>query len=298
MHIFVFITVIMKHKIIGFGEIVWDMLPAGKQIGGAPLNFAFFANTPQSQSYVISAIGNDALGDETLRILESTGVGLSCVQRNDFPTSKVLIDVDEYGCPEYEIVEGVAWDAIEPLPDALELVKDASVFCWGSLAQRNQTSRQTLMALLESLPEDCLKVFDINIRQSYFSREIIQTSLEYSDVLKLNEDELPLVAQMLDMAGDESEIISTIIERYALKYLIYTHGADFSEVHAADGQKSHIPTPKVEVKDTVGAGDSFTASFVSSILEGATLGQSHAKAVEVSALVCTKNGAIDVYAKE
>ncbi len=298
MYIFVSITVIMKHKIIAFGEIVWDMLPAGKQIGGAPLNFAFFANTPQAQSYVISAIGNDPLGDETLRILESTGVGLSCVQRNDFPTSKVLIDVDENGCPEYEIVEGVAWDAIEPLSDALEHVKDASVFCWGSLAQRNQTSRQTLMTLLKSLPTDCLKVFDINIRQSYFSREIIQTSLEHSDVLKLNEDELPLVAQMLDMAGDESEIISTIIERYALKYLIYTHGADFSEVYAADGRMSHIPTPKVEVKDTVGAGDSFTASFVSSILEGATLEQSHARAVEVSASVCTKNGAIDIYAKE
>lgn len=286
----------MKSKIVAFGEIVWDMLPSGKQIGGAPLNFAFFAKTPQTQSFIISAIGKDPLGKETMEILSDAGVDLGYVQKNDLPTSRVLIQIDEQGCPEYEIVEGVAWDAVECTPADVELVKDASVFCWGSLSQRNEVSRNTLMTLLESLPEDCLKVFDINIRQNYYSREIIEKSLLHSDVLKLNEDELPLVAEMLDIRGTETEIINAMLERYSLRYLIYTHGADFSQVHASDGQISRIPTPKVEVKDTVGAGDSFTAAFVASILRGGSLAQSHAEAVEVSALVCTKSGAIDVNA--
>ena len=286
----------MKHKIVAFGEIVWDMLPSGKQIGGAPLNFAFFSKAPQTQAFVISAIGKDQLGKETMEILSNAGVDLEYVQKNDYPTSRVLIEIDDKGCPEYEIVEGVAWDAIECTPEAVDLVKDASVFCWGSLSQRNEVSRNTLMTLLESLPEDCLKVFDINIRQNYYSREIIEKSLSYSDVLKLNEDELPLVAGMLGIEGSEEDIISSMLEKYALRYLIYTHGADFSQVHASDGQMSIIPTPKVEVEDTVGAGDSFTAAFVASMLQGDSLAQSHAKAVEVSALVCTKCGAIDVNA--
>ena len=286
----------MQHKVIAFGEIVWDMLPAGKQIGGAPLNFAFFSKTPGTQAYVISAIGKDQLGEETMAILSNAGVDLTYVQKNDLPTSQVLVTLDDKGCPEYEIVEGVAWDYIVPTSDALELVKGASVFCWGSLSQRSETSRSTLLQLLESLPEQCLKVFDINIRQHYYFKEIIERSLSYSDVLKLNEDELPLVAEMLGIQGSETEIIKEMIDMYALRYLIYTHGADFSEVYAADGEMSRILTPKVEVKDTVGAGDSFTAAFVASMLQGKSLAESHAKAVEVSAQVCTKCGAIDVIA--
>ena len=286
----------MKHKIVAFGEIVWDMLPSGKQIGGAPLNFAFFSRTSETQAYVVSAIGKDQLAEETLAILTNAGVDLTYVQKNDLPTSQVLVKLDDKGCPEYEIVEGVAWDAIECTEEAVDLVRQASVFCWGSLSQRSEMSRNTLLQLLESLPEGCLRVFDINIRQHYYSREIIEKSLSYSDVLKLNEDELPLVAEMLGVNGAEKEVVRTIIDRYALKYLIYTHGADFSEVYAADGEMSRIPTPKVEVKDTVGAGDSFTAAFVASMLQGESLAQSHAKAVEVSAQVCTKCGAIDVTA--
>lgn len=284
----------MQHRVIAFGEIVWDMLPAGKQIGGAPLNFAFFSRTSDTRAYIISAIGTDRLGEETLSVLANAGVDLTYVQRNGLPTSQVLVELDEKGCPEYEIVEGVAWDAIECTSDAIEVVKEASVFCWGSLSQRSETSHNTLLQLLESLPEDCLRVFDINIRQHYYSKAIIEKSLLYSDVLKLNEDELPIVAEMLEIQGPLNEIIRSIIEKYALRYLIYTHGADFSEVYASDGEMSRILTPKVEVKDTVGAGDSFTAAFVTSMLQGESLAQSHAKAVEVSAQVCTKSGAIDI----
>ena len=282
-----------KLKVIAVGEIVWDMLPAGKQLGGAPLNFAFFSKELGAEAYAVSAIGNDVLGDETLAVASATGVNLDYLQRNNLPTSRVLISLDDEGVPQYEIVENVAWDALECPQMILDLVKDASVMCWGSLAQRSVTSRQSVLAMLSAAPKECVKVFDINIRQHYYSREVIETSLGYADILKLNEDELPLVASILGLSGPEHDIVSQLIEKYALKYLVYTHGADFSEVFSATGEYSHVPTPKVRVVDTVGAGDSFTAVFVTSILQGLSMAESHARAVEVSAYVCTQNGAIN-----
>jgi len=282
-----------KLKVIAVGEIVWDMLPAGKQLGGAPLNFAFFSKELGAEAYAVSAIGNDVLGDETLAVASATGVNLDYLQRNNLPTSRVLISLDNEGVPQYEIVENVAWDALECPQMILDLVKDASVMCWGSLAQRSVTSRQSVLAMLSAAPKECVKVFDINIRQHYYSREVIETSLGYADILKLNEDELPLVAPLLGLSGQERDIVRQLIEKYALKYLVYTHGADFSEVYSATGEYSHVPTPKVRVVDTVGAGDSFTAVFVTSILQGLSMAESHARAVEVSAYVCTQNGAIN-----
>lgn len=282
-----------KLKVIAVGEIVWDMLPAGKQLGGAPLNFAFFSKELGAEAYAVSAIGNDALGDEALAVASATGVNLDYLQRNNLPTSRVLISLDNEGVPQYEIVENVAWDALECPQMILDLVKDASVMCWGSLAQRSVTSRRSVLAMLAAAPKECVKVFDINIRQHYYSREVIETSLGYADILKLNEDELPLVASILGLSGQERDIVRQLIEKYALKYLVYTHGADFSEVYSATGEYSHVPTPKVKVVDTVGAGDSFTAVFVTSILQGLSMAESHARAVEVSAYVCTQNGAIN-----
>ena len=280
-------------KIIAIGEIVWDCLPAGKQLGGAPLNFAFFAKELGAQAYAVSAVGNDELGDETLQVASATGVNLDFVQRNDLPTSRVLVTLDDKGIPQYEIVEGVAWDYIECPDSALELVRDASVICWGSLAQRTEKSRQSVLSMLSAAPASCLKVFDINIRQHYYSLEVIKDSLDYADILKLNEDELPLVAEMLGIAGSEDAVISEIIDRYSLKYVVYTHGADFSRVYGAEGLLSHQDTPKVTVADTVGAGDSFTAVLVTSLLHGRDVTVAHALAVEVAAFVCTQNGAIN-----
>ena len=281
------------NKVIAIGEIVWDCLPSGKQLGGAPLNFAFFAKELGADAYAVSAVGNDVMGDETLAVAATTGVCLDYVQRNSLPTSRVLVTLSDAGIPQYEIVEGVAWDAIDVAEDALKLVKDASVICWGSLAQRTEKSRESVLAFLDAAPDTCIKVFDINIRQHYYSRDVIEASLKRSNILKLNEDELPLVAQMLGVDGNEKEIVSSLMDMYSLKYLIYTHGADFSEVYSADGEYSHIPTPKVSVADTVGAGDSFTAVFVTSLLSGKSVKESHNLAVEVSAFVCTQNGAIN-----
>ena len=271
---------------------MWDMLPQGKQLGGAPLNFAFFAKELGAEAYAISAIGEDALGDETLEKAKATGVDISLVQRNSLPTSRVLVTLDGNGIPQYEIVEGVAWDAIECGDQEKALVSDADVICWGSLAQRSEGSRKSVLAMIDAAKEECIKVFDINIRQHFYNREIIEASLERADILKLNEDELPLVAELFGLNGSTTEVIESLIARYSLRYVVLTCGAAFSEVYDATGVVSHIATPKVEVADTVGAGDSFTATFVTLLLQQRPVTEAHAKAVEVSAFVCTQHGAI------
>ncbi len=280
-------------KVIGIGETVWDVFPSGKRLGGAPVNFAFFAKEFGAESYPVSAIGIDSLGDETLEALKRTGLNLDYIQRNDNPTSRVLVTMDSAGVPEYEIVEGVAWDFMSCNSKTLDLFKDADVICWGTLAQRSKKSCESVLKMIDSAPESCLKVYDINLRQHYYSREIVEASLERADVLKLNEDELPVVAELFSIPGSAAERISALIRRFSLKSVIFTQGSVCSEVYGPDGLLSHKDTPKVNVIDTVGAGDSFTATYVMSRINGESVEAAHEKAVEVSAFVCTCSGAIN-----
>lgn len=277
----------MEPVVVGIGEIVWDMLPEGKRLGGAPLNFAFYAKETGARAYAVSAVGDDPLGKETVEALGKTGVDFSALQVNSLPTSRVNVTLSGDGIPQYEIVENVAWDALESTSEALSLVGGANAVCWGSLAQRSPLSRSSILSLLSAAPKSCLKVFDINLRQHYYSREVVEPSLREADILKLNEDELPVV---LSLTG-EKDILS-LIRRYSLKYVVYTLGAAYSEVYDASGVISHIDTPRVAVRDTVGAGDSFTAVFVTSLLHGKTIPECHEAAVKVSAEVCTFDGAI------
>lgn len=279
--------------IIGIGETVWDMLPTGKQLGGAPLNFAFFAGNLGAHSYIVSAIGHDPLGDEALEAMKRTGIDLSLLQRNPLPTSRVLVTLGEGGEPKYEIVEGVAWDAIECTEEALERIRTADAVCWGSLAQRSDKSRENMLRMIDAAPAQCMKVFDINIRQHFYSEPLIRASLERADVLKLNEDELPLLKEMFGLKGDNAEAIHSVIERFGLETVIFTQGARCSEIFGREGLLSSIGTPKVNVADTVGAGDSFTAAYITSILNGRSVAQAHDTAVKVSAFVCTQPGAVN-----
>ena len=152
-------------KIIGIGEIVWDVLPEGKRIGGAPVNFAYFSNALGAIAYPVSAVGKDALGDEALKALAPSGLDLSYVQRNAMPTGQGLVDMGAEGIPQYEIIENVAWDSIECTPEVVELMKTADVVCWGTLAQRSPKSAESILKIVDSAPESCLKVYDINLRQ-------------------------------------------------------------------------------------------------------------------------------------
>lgn len=280
-------------KIIGIGEVVWDCFPEGKRLGGAPINFCFFAKELGADSYPVTAIGEDELGDETIAVLKKTGLNLRHVSRNSLPTGKVLVSLNEAGIPQYNIVENVAWDEIECSRATMEFVSDADVVCWGSLAQRSEKSRTSILKFIDTVPNTSLKVFDINIRQYFYSTDLIVESLQKANVLKLNEDELPLLISLLSLSTDFVEAIAELISRFSLKYVIFTQGAVGSGIYDASGKVSSIDTPKVEVADTVGAGDSFTATFVVNMLRGESVEESHRRAVNVSAYTCTQRGAIN-----
>ena len=283
---------IRKKKLIvaGIGELLWDVLPAGKQLGGAPCNFAFHAMQAGCTSYVISAIGNDELGSELKKLIHRLEISNTYIQKNEFPTSTVTIELDENGHPDYTIHENVAWDHIRWNTDILKLAEQLDAVCFGSLAQRNPESEQTIRSFLAATRPECLKVFDINLRKNYYSEEIIINSLNITDVIKLNEDELPVVAGYLKLKGNPEKQLDQILRHFKLKYVVYTLGNKGSFIKCAD-DISFIDVPNIQVSDTVGAGDSFTAIFIAGILKGIPLKEIHKKATEIAAFVCTQRGA-------
>jgi fructokinase len=281
-----------KPIFIGAGELLWDLLPSGKQLGGAPANFAYHAQQLGAQSYVISAVGNDKNGEEIIDLLIQKGMNVSYISKIDgFPTGTVSVNLNNEGVPDFVIHQEVAWDYIAALPEADGIVQKADAFCFGSLAQRKNVSSYTVQALLTKLPEKCLTIFDINLRQNFFTETIIDSSLHFSDVLKLNEDELPVVARLFKIKGSEEDILKSLLQKYKLKMIALTKGANGSLL-ITETESSWLDTPKVKVADTVGAGDSFTAAIAVGVLKGMPLKKIHSSAVEISAFVCTQKGAM------
>ena len=275
--------------IIGIGELLWDMLPTGKKAGGAPINFVYHASRLGAESYAISAIGNDSLGDEIMTKIEEINIE-HVIERVNFPTGTVLVKMKD-GLPDYTIIENVAWDHIPMTEQIKELAKKADVICFGSLAQRSDTSRKTIMTMLSLVPEESFRIFDINIRQSFYSKEIINESLKVSNVFKINDDELELLKELYRMQqADDNELCHWFVEKFNLKYMILTAGDSYSKIFTSE-TSSYIKTPTVKVVDTVGAGDAFTGAFTSSILAGKSLSDSHQAAVDRAAFVCSKSGA-------
>lgn len=293
----------MKY-VVGLGEALFDCLPEGRKLGGAPANFAYHTAQFGHESIAISAIGDDELGREIVETFNKVNLRhvLPLVEQ---PTGTVQVTLDEKGIPQYEICLGVAWDNIPYTDEMNAIAKETKAVCFGALAQRSEVSRKTIQRFLETTPKEALRVFDINLRQHWYTAEVINDSLNLCNVLKINDEELDVVAPMLLgisttpgklIAEDEektTEICRELIARYDLKMLILTCGATGSYVFSAD-EKSWLTTPKVTVADTVGAGDSFTASFVAQILAGKSIQEAHRTAVNVSAYVCTQNGAMPV----
>ena len=277
--------------IVGLGEALWDCLPEGRKIGGAPANFAFHASQFGNEVWVVSAIGNDELADETLEALSKNGLRLE-MPRVDFPTGMVNVVLDEEGVATYDIKENAAWDNIPYTPQIEALASRCKAVCFGSLSQRSEVSRQTVYRFLDAVPAGCLRVFDINLRQNFYSRNVICESLRRCDILKINDEELVEISRMFGYPGlDLENKCWLILGKYNLRMLILTCGANGSYVFS-EGRISFVETPKVTVADTVGAGDSFTGSFIAALLKGLTVPEAHRRAVEVSAYVCTQNGAM------
>lgn len=280
----------MKNIVVGLGEILWDVFPERKVLGGAPANFAYHASQFGFNGYAVSAIGDDLLGKEILTSLEEKGLNY-LLEKTDYPTGTVQVSLNKTGVPQYEICENVAWDNIPFTARTENLAKNTQTVCFGSLAQRNGVSRDTIRRFIAAMPEDSLKIFDINLRLNFYSKEIIHESLEMSNMMKINDEEVIKVANLYGWKGDEQEICGRLLEDYKLDILVLTKGTDGSFVFTPR-QTSYQPTPKVHVADTVGAGDSFTAAFVAAYLHGERIEDAHQLAVEVSAYVCLQHGAM------
>ena len=279
----------MKKIIVGIGEILWDMLPSGKALGGAPANFAYHAGRLGEEGWAVSAVGDDALGREILELVASKGLH-SMIAVTDKPTGTVQVELDDRGVPAYNIMEDVAWDNIPFTPEMEELAKRADAVCFGSLIQR-MNSRPSVMRFIRAMRPDALKVFDINLRQHYYSCEVIVESLMLADILKINDEEIRIVAGMLGLSDDAVTACRELIGSFGLRLVILTKGPEGSEVITAD---KVIPqgVDDVEIVDTVGAGDSFTAAFTVAYLRGDTLAEAQRLASATASYVCSRKGAM------
>ncbi|WP_289746701.1 carbohydrate kinase family protein [Paramuribaculum intestinale] len=281
--------------VVGMGEALWDVLPEGKKIGGAPANFAYHVSQFGLPSCVVSAVGADALGKEIVENFTSKGLN-QLIAEVPYPTGTVQVEIDQAGVPQYEIKENVAWDNIPWTKQLESLAARTKAVCFGSLAQRNVVSRNTINRFLDAMPGkgDSFVVFDVNLRQGFYNKEILCNSMKRCNILKINDEELVTVSRMFGYPGiDLQDKCWILLGKYNLKMLILTCGINGSYVFTP-GNVSFYPTPMVEVADTVGAGDSFTAAFIASLLKGRSVVEAHSLAVHTSAYVCTKNGAMPI----
>lgn len=281
----------MSFKIVGIGEVLWDLLPGGRQLGGAPANFTCHATALGAETRLVSRVGHDELGRETLERLGTLGVSTECVEVDEqLPTGSVGVTVSAGGQPHYEIFENVAWDGIRGEPAARRAVAAADAVCFGSLAQRSAISRGSILALVGAAPASALRLFDINLRQHYHSPAVIVQSLSLATVLKVNDAELPRLVEWLALTGDVRAQIQQLATRFALRAVALTRG-DAGSLLFADGHWSDHPGVTANVVDTIGAGDSFTAAMTLGLLKGWELDRINDHANRLAAFVCSQAGA-------
>jgi fructokinase len=289
--------------VVGLGELLWDLFPSGKQLGGAPANFAYITALLGDSGIVASRVGDDRLGQEALWHLKSCGLDVNRVQRDlSHPTGTVKVEVDSKGQPEYQITENVAWDFMEFSEDWISLARSAHAVCFGSLAQRNSVSRSTIRAFLSALPSFAIGIFDVNLRQTFFSPEILRDSLRHAKVLKLNHEEFPRFLDLLQCPlrdstraasapGDYSDISAArwLCREFSLRLVCITRGASGSALVTPDAHHEH-PGFSVKIADTVGAGDAFTAALVHHALRGSSLAMMNTAANRMGAWVASQEG--------
>jgi len=291
----------MDNAVIGFGELLWDMLPAGRQLGGAPANFCYQVMKQGLPALPVSCVGNDDLGRDALQLLQEAGIKTYGIATCNHPTGTVAVTLDDRGIPEYDICEGVAWDYISLTAPAIVAAKSASALCYGTLAQRSEQSASTLQTLFELLPTGAIRIFDVNLRQHYYSADILKQGCHQADILKLNDDELPTVCGLLGIAAPEdirtphddrpNPDIDKIREHFNIGTVLVTCGARGSLVASKQGW-SWLASVNVDVVDTIGAGDAFTAGFVAGILAGESDSAAQVRATNAAARACSHAGAM------
>lgn len=282
----------MNHPptIVGIGELVWDLLPSGRQLGGAPANFAYCTRLLGNNGVVVSRVGEDVLGQEARERLHEAVISDQFVQGDtQHATGTVSVDVDPAGQPKFEIAAAAAWDFLEWNADMEKLAQSCDAVCFGTLAQRSAQSRRTILSFINATRSECLRVFDVNLRQSFYSAEIVRESLRGADVVKLNEHELPVVADLLGITA--SDFCRAVVEKFELKMICVTRGEKGSVLFGRDGIHEH-PGVHVEVNDTVGAGDAFTAGLVHEYMRGGSLSRMNETANRMGAWVSSCAGAM------
>jgi fructokinase len=279
-----------KFVVIGIGELLWDVFPEGKQLGGAPINFACLAGQLGAEAYPVSCIGKDPLG-EALRIALSE-IDLDqdfIAEINNYDTGTVQITLDGNGQPSYRIQREVAWDAIPTSNNLIRLAKRTNAVCFGSLAQRNEISRNTIRSFIRALAPDALKIFDVNLRQDIYSKTLIEDSLTLCNILKLSDEELPVLVKWFGLSGSVKEQLKAILKQFDLRLIAYTRGAGGSSLIQSDKEDDHPGYPTNAI-DSVGAGDSFTAVLCMGMLNRMNLSEINDLANQVASYVCTQKG--------
>ena len=285
-----------KPVVVGIGELLWDLLPSGKKAGGAPINFVYHATQLGAEGYAISSVGEDLLGNEIIEELNKNNIRY-LIERVPYPTGTVSVELDDKGIPVYQITKAVAWDHIKPTANAIDLAEQADAICFGTLAQRSKESRETIQSILSFVSDSAYKFFDINLRQNYFSKEIVEESLYLANIVKCNNEELDVLCDFFGISPAGDKAVAWLLEKYNLKMFVLTAGASHSTIYTKD-EVSTVKTPKVDIKDTVGAGDSFSGALIVSLLKGKSLKEAHQFAVETAAYVCSKSGAWPAYGKD
>jgi fructokinase len=279
-------------KVVGIGELLWDMLPTGKQLGGAPANFIYYCNQYEAQSWLVSAVANDQLGKEALAKVAEAGINSDYIEvLEDCPTGTVDVKLDGDGIPQYTISQDVAWDNIGFGSQLAELAAEVDAVCFGSLSQRSELSQSSIRQFLQNTSDSCIKIFDINLRQKFYSKQIIDDSLNMANVLKINDEELDIIAEMFKIEGSQLEQLKKLADMKSLDTIILTCGADGSVIFHK-GQTDRHPGIKCKPIDTVGAGDSFTAMVTVGLLAERPIEQINAQANKLAASVCQNPGAM------
>ena len=284
------------YRIIAIGEVLWDMLPSGKKVGGAPGNFAYHCRKLGADADMISRVGDDDLGRELLEFYQSVGLSTDYIVVDaDHPTGAVDVELDANGQPRYVFRDDVAWDHLQADADSLALLRTADAICYGTLAGRCAESLRAMQAMIAAPPKTALRVFDVNFRAPHYTKETVLALLPSADILKLNDEELPILGQMLGQTEtDPVTLAKWLIDRYRFKLLMFTRGERGSLLLTPDAMSDYRSRP-VQVVDTVGAGDAFTAAAVIGFLAGQPLDEINRTASDLAARVCTYPGAMTPY---
>ena len=279
-------------EIVGLGAMLWDIFPDATHFGGAPANFACHASMLGGQVSMVSCVGRDQLGFNALEFLQQYGVNTTTIaQSDDYPTGTVLVTLDQVGKPNFEIKTNVAWDAVPWSTEIAQLALETDAVCFGSLDQRSEMSRRTIQQFLKTTKQDCWRIFDINLRQHYYSPELIDQSLKLANILKLNQEELSVIESIIGLRNGEVDQLSQLKKQFELELVILTKGEKGSVLVSNQGVLEH-PGLTIKVQDTVGAGDAFTATLAIGLLQGIDLEIMNQHANRVAAYVCSQSGAV------